>query len=89
MGQAHLSKEEAGELLYQRVHVVTTSQELRHSTKNSVKLASDYLGEEIPLCRSTATWPHHIDRLDQQYDKAFTKDHIFGVDLIDRIHKRV
>ena len=32
MGQDCLSKDEAGKLLYQRVHVVAMTQDLRHST---------------------------------------------------------
>ena len=43
MGQDHLSKEEAGELLDKRVHVLASSQELQHSTRNFMKLAGDYL----------------------------------------------
>ena len=43
MGQDHLSKEEVGELLDQRVHVLASSQELRHSTRNFINLAGDYL----------------------------------------------
>ena len=89
MVQYHLFKEEEGELLEQRVHVVNISQELRHGKKNFVKLLGDYLGEESSLCRSMAIWPRHIDRFERQYDKSFSKDHIFVVDLIDTIHKRL
>ena len=39
-----LSKEEGGELLDQRVHVLTFTQDLRHSTRNFVKLSGDYIG---------------------------------------------
>ena len=35
------------------------------------------------------TWPCHIDRLERQYDKAFTKDPLFGSNLMDCIHKCV
>ena len=35
------------------------------------------------------SWPRHIDHLEQQYDKAFARDSLFGADLMDRIHKRV
>ena len=35
------------------------------------------------------TWPCHIDRFKRQYDKAFAKNPIFGVHLMDQIHKRV
>ena len=34
-------------------------------------------------------WPRHIDRFKRQYDKAFVKDPLFGVELMDCIHKRV
>ena len=51
MGQDRLSKEEAGEPMDQRVHVLTSAQELRHSKRNCVKLAGDYLGEDRPICR--------------------------------------
>ena len=89
MEQDCLSKEEATELLYQRVHVLTSTQELRHSTRNLVKLAGDYLGEESPIFLSMASWPRHIDRFEKQYDKAFARDPLFGADLMDKIHKRV
>ena len=36
-----------------------------------------------------AMWPHHIDRFEHKYDKAFTKYPLFGEDPIDRIHKCV
>ena len=89
MGQYFLSKEEAEDLLEQRVHVLKASQELWNRTKNFVKIAGDYMGEESLLCRSMATWLHHIDRLEQKYDKKSVKDPIFREDLIVSIHKRV
>ena len=89
MGQDRLSKEEAGEILDQRVHVITSTQELRHSTKNFVKLTGDYLGEEILICLSMGTWPRHIERFERQYNKAFTRNPLFVVDLMDCIHKYV
>ena len=36
-----------------------------------------------------ASWPRHIDRFERQYDKDFSRDPLFGADLMDRIHKRV
>ena len=54
-----------------------------------MKLAGDYLGEEIPICLLMGTWPRHIERFEQKYDKAFMKDPLFGSDLMDRIQKRV
>ena len=89
MGQDQLSKEEAGELLYQRVHVLKSTQELRHLTRNFVKLAGDYMGEERPICLPMGMWPRRIDRFERQYDKAFARDPLFEADLMDRIHKRV
>ena len=89
MGQDRLSKEEATELLDQRVHVLTSTQELRHSTRKFVWLAGDYLGEGIPVCIMMALWPRHIDRFEQQYDKNFYRGPLFGADLMDRIHKRM
>ena len=89
MGQDRLSKEEAGELLDQRVHVLTSTQELRHSTRNFVKLVGDYLGEESPICLSMGTWPRYIDRFERQYEKAFARHPLLGADLMDRIQKRV
>ena len=35
------------------------------------------------------TWPRHVDRFERQYDKAFTRDPLFGADLMNYIHKRV
>ena len=89
MGQDRLSKEEAGDLLDQRVHVLTSTQDLRHSTRNFVKLAGEYLGEDIPICLSMGSWPRHIDRFERKYDKAFARDPPFGAELMDRIHKHV
>ena len=66
MGQHLLSKEEAGELLDQRVYVVTKYQELRHSMKNFVKLAEYYLEEESLLCCSMSKLPRHVDRFKRQ-----------------------
>ena len=39
MGHYRLSKKEAGELLDQSFHVLTSTKELRHSTRNLVKIA--------------------------------------------------
>ena len=89
MGQYRLSKEEANEIMDQRVHVLTSTQELHYSTRNFVKLAGDYLGEGSPVCLSMASWPRHIDHFEWQYDKAFARDPLFGADLMDIIHKRV
>ena len=89
MGRDHLLKEEAGELLYPRFHVIVSTQELSNSTRNFVKLAWDYLGEESPICLLMGTWPRHIDRFNRQYDKAFARDTLFGTYFMDRIHKRV
>ena len=61
-GQDRLSKEEETDLLDQRVHVLTSTQELRQSTRNFVKLTGDYLGEVSPVCLSMASWLCHIDR---------------------------
>ena len=77
------------ELLDQRVHVLTSTQELRLSTRNYVRLAEDYLGEESPFCVMMALWPRHIDRFERQCDKVFSRDPLFGAYLMDRIHKRV
>ena len=41
MGQDCLSKEEAGELLDQRVHVLASTQDLRHYTSNVFKIAGN------------------------------------------------
>ena len=89
MGQDCVYKEKATDFLDQRVHVLTSTQELRHSMRNFLKLARDYLGEERPICLSMALWPRHIDRFGRQYDKAFARGPLFGADLMDRIHKRV
>ena len=76
-------------MLDQRVHTLASTQELSYSTRNFVKLAGDYLGEEIPLYLSMGTWPRHIDCFERQYDKAFAKGPIFGADFMDRVQKRV
>ena len=47
------------------------------------------MGEESPICLSMGVWPCHIDRFKRQYKKSFARDHLFGEDLMDCIHKRV
>ena len=89
MGKYCLSKEEAGEILDQRFHVLASTQDLRHSTRNFVKLSRDYLGEESPIYLSMGTWPRHIDCFKHQYHKAFASYPLFGEDLMNQIHKRV
>ena len=83
MGQYRLSKEEAGERLEQWVHVVTKIQELRHSTRNFVRLAGDHLKPDGSLSQVTTTWPLHIDRFERQYYKAFVVNHLFWEDTED------
>ena len=70
-------------------HVLASTQDLRHFTRNFVKLAGDYLGEESPIFLSMGTCLRCIERFVRQYEKVFAKDPLFGADLIDRIHKRV
>ena len=69
--------------------MITSTQELRHLTRKFVKLAVEYLRAESPILLSMETWPHHIDRFERQYEKAFAKDPPFGAYLMDHIHKRV
>ena len=66
-----------------------STQDLRHSTRNFVKLVGDYLGEGSPVYLLMASWPRHIDRFERQYDNAFVRDPLSGADLIDIFHKRV
>ena len=66
-----------------------STQYLRHLTRNFVKLAGDYLGEESPIYLSMASWPRHIGRFEWKYNKAIARDPLFGAYLMDRIHKRV
>ena len=80
MGQDRLFKEEAGKLLDQRVHVVTSTQEMRHLTRKFVKLVGEYVGEECPISLSMETWPLQIDLFEQQYNKALARDPLFWVD---------
>ena len=89
MGQDSLSNEDADEILHQSFHFLMSTQDLRHSTQKFVKLAGDYLREESPICLLMGTWPRHIDRFERHYDKAFTRDPLFGAELMDCIHKRV
>ena len=52
-------------------------------------MLSNYLETGGPLSRTMDTWPCHIDHFERQYDKAFAGHRLFGVDTVDRIHKRV
>ena len=47
------------------------------------------MGEGSPVCVLMALWLRHIDRFEQQYEKAFARYPLFGADLMDRIYKRV
>ena len=69
--------------------MLTSTQELRHSTRNFVRIEGDRLGEGSTVCIMMASWPRHIDRFERQYDKAFSWDLLFGADLMDWIQKRV
>ena len=73
----------------QQVHMVTTMQEIRHITRNSVRVDGDYLGDEGTLIQTMATWPHHIDNFKRKYDYAFAVNTFFGADLVYRTHKWV
>ena len=64
MVQDRISREEAGELLDQWVHLVNTNQELRHSTINYVQLVGGYLVTYGPLNQAMSTWLCHIDRFE-------------------------
>ena len=83
MGQYCLSKEEAGKLMVHRFHVLASTQELRHLTRNIVKLAGGYLGEESPIYLLMGMWPRHIECFERQYNKDFGKDPLFGADFMD------
>ena len=41
IGQERISKKESGNLMDQRVHVITTTQELHYITRNFVRLEGD------------------------------------------------
>ena len=82
MGQDRLSIEEMGELLYQRVHVVTNTQELRHSTRNFMRMTGGYLGNEGTLSCAMAIWSCNIDLFEMQYNKAFAGSPFFGADIV-------
>ena len=88
MGQDHISKE-TGELLDQRVHVVTTHQELLHIIRNSMRLELDYLGTYGPLSQVMEICPHHIDRFEWKFDQDFSGNRIFGTGIVDWIRKMV
>ena len=69
--------------------MVVTTQELRHSTRNVVRLTGEYLGTEGTFYRAIVTWPHNINCFESQYDKAFAGHDLFRADIVDRIHMRV
>ena len=46
MGMDNLSKEEACKLLELRVHVLASTEELRHLMRNFVNIAEEYLIED-------------------------------------------
>ena len=56
MGQDRLSKEEAGDFLEQWSHVINTTQEIKHITRNFLRVAGDYLGAKGNLSQAIHTW---------------------------------
>ena len=89
MVQDNSSKEEVGELLDQRFHILASTQELRHSTGIFVKLSGDFLGEESPIFLLMGMWLRHIDHFKRKYDKVFANNPLFGAEFMDCIHKLV
>ena len=87
--QDRISKEEVGDLLDQRVQVVATTQELRHSTQNCMRLTKTYLSTEGTLSRVMKIWSRHIDCFKRQYVKSFAGNRLFGEDKVEKINKRV
>ena len=89
MVQDLLSNQEYGGILDQQVYVVTKYQELWNSTRKFVRLAGDYLGLDGSLSQAMKTWPHHTDRFERKYNKAFAGKCLFGDNIVDQTHKRV
>ena len=54
-----------------------------------MKLAGEYLGEEILIYLLMGTYLRHIGLFWRQYDKACVNDPLFGTDFMDCIDKRV
>ena len=79
----------SGELLDQGVYIVATTQELHHIIQKFVRLTRNYLSMEGPLSQAMSTWTCLIDCFERQYDKSFTRQRLFGSDIMDTIHKRV
>ena len=73
----------------QQFHVVTTTQELRHSMRDFVRLVGDYLGDKGPLSWYMVTLTRHIDRFKRKYKKDFAGNLLFGGYHMDWIHKQV
>ena len=78
-----------GDLLDQRFHVFTSTQELLHWNAKIREASRGLPGRGEPNIFFTGKWPPHVDRFEKQYDKAFVRYPLFGADLMDRIHKRV
>ena len=69
--------------------MVTTTQELHHSTRNFLRVTRGYLGDEGPLIRDMIKWMQHIDRFDRKCNKALAVNPFFVADIINRTQKRV
>ena len=89
MRKYHLSKEETRELLEKQVHMVTTTQELQHTTRNFLRVVGDYLVPEGTLIRAIATCPCHIKCFEHKHDKDLAGNNIFSTDIIDIMNKWV
>ena len=65
------------------------SEELRHSTYNSILASGDYLGLEGPRGRVTATWIIRIFCCKWKIQKLLYEYFIFGAEFMDCIKKLV
>ena len=67
MGQDRISKEESRYIMDQRVHGITTTQELCYSKRKFFRLEGDYLGTDGPLSQEMVTQTLHIYRFEGHY----------------------
>ena len=89
MVQDRQSKEESRKLLYQRVDIVTSTQDISNSTHNYGQVVEDYMVPDNPLEMAMDMWLLHINQYEWQYDNAFEVSVLFGVDITNRFHKEV
>ena len=76
-------------LTKQEITLPMKTQELRHHLKNIAGLAGRCFGQHCVLFKNLQDVAAHIEQKEISYNYEFRQDHLFGGNLLDRIHWRM